>query len=112
MVFDAMNKMITLLFYRNADMSKELTYCVLLFSYCVYHVISIFGVLYTLKEADIFNVIINNFFCAEALEMVRDIMSLYRELMVKSVALRKCCCKGEIFGTAAIVLYNYLLQVQ
>lgn len=32
--------------------------------------------------------------------------------MVKSVALRRFYCKGEIFGTAATVLYNYLLQVQ
>lgn len=44
--------------------------------------------------------------------MVKDITSLYSELMVKSVALRKFCCKGEIFGTAAAILYNYLLQVQ
>lgn len=101
-----------LLFYRNADKSKELTYCVSLFTYCVYHLISIFGALYSLKEAGIFNVIVNNVFCAEALEMVRDITSSYSELMIKCVALRKFCCKGEIFGTAATILYNYLLPVQ
>lgn len=44
--------------------------------------------------------------------MVRDIKSLCSELMVKSVALRKFCSKGEIFGSAAKILYNYLLQVQ
>lgn len=44
--------------------------------------------------------------------MVRDITSICSEFMVKSVALRKFCCKGEIFGTAVAILYNYLLQVQ
>lgn len=39
-------------------------------------------------------------------------MSSYSEFMVKTIALRRFCCKGEIFGTGAAVLYNYLLQVQ
>lgn len=92
MVFHAMRKTITSLFHRNADMPKELTYCISLLTYCIYHLITIFGVLYSPKEAVISNAMVNIFFFGgEALEMVRDIMSLYVELMVKSVALRKFC---------------------
>lgn len=78
----------------------------------MYHSVSVFRVLCSLKAAGVLNGIVNNFFCPEALDMVKDYTNLYSELMVKSVALRKFSCKGKAFGIAATILFNYLLQVQ